>query len=120
MYKLSTFVVGQILMGDERERERTLTFRHQHTSVNDAHLIRYHACSLLLIVLHACILLHNRSGVPEGGHKIDRLQRLNDVWVRGRSAPNRLYNKRCFSVQFVQVLTNLWYSQTYSLVTLPS
>jgi hypothetical protein len=52
-------------------------------------------------------------------------ERLNDVWVRGRSASYRFIIKRHFSdkvqllpIQFVQVSTNLWYSHTYSFVTL--
>jgi hypothetical protein len=82
-------------------------------------------------------------GYPREGTRQTVCERLNDVWVRSRSDPNRLHwnttvvfqcnrsdpdrlhttvfqrnrlgSERCFSIQFVQVLTNLWYSHTYNL-----
>ncbi len=61
-----------------------------------------------------------RVGYPREGTRLTVCERLNDVWVRSRSAPNRLYwNTTCFSIQFMQVLTNLWYSNL-QFVTLSS
>jgi hypothetical protein len=65
------------------------------------------------------IIEYTEVGYRREGTRQTVCERLNDVWVRGCSAPNRLYwNTTCFSIQFVQVLTNLWYSHTYNFVTL--
>jgi len=39
--------------------------------------------------------------------------------TRSRSAPQQIIFgiQKCFSIQFVQGLTNLWYSHTYNFVT---
>ena len=62
-------------------------------------------------------------GLPERTRQTVR-KGLNDVWVRRRSAPlgaqlNYIEKRTAtLPIQFVQVLTNFWYSHTLSFVAL--